>query len=565
MKNKLIGIIISISFAIFSLNASGRIIPEEDSTSAFPDTLLKIDANTPVSGYLSINKSIGISIENETQLIDYVFDIDLLKTTFEITQPYKDSITNKYKALYDSLIVNLDSAKHLKLKNELERRCKSERSGIDAYDLVVEIDSVSFEFFNGNIKNIVAPGKLTMEFPYEGETVREDLVTGMVFQNSNPIPFSTLHDFSSLDRLYMYYQKAFGIKFPVGELILYNPNLELNSEDYSPMNLSVDIELQKEVSTSVLYKEESVNILQAKIFTDFMGLGAENPNGMLQTEVSKRFILYPKKVPREIRPGRLVNRSDNILRKMFKNNPDGVIDTDNKEFKKAKILKHKSYFVKSGKQYNRILTFGFLNYFEPVFKFSKLEKNNKYLSLQYEEDYAEKYVTPIDLYSHANMSFGGRLNGLVIDFPILKSSVYFNIGAYYQLVGIKDSTAVEKDDVVVVTNDLYNVGMMQTFFETQWNIKSDSRYTIALFYRYIGLDLLTDKFKMERVNLTQQTKVLNRENRMHNVQLLASIRPFKNNNGQLFFRGTVTFEKDNSNNNYFQAQVGYSFNVFQKK
>jgi len=408
--------------------------------------------------------------------------------------------------------------------------------------------------------------------------------------NTVPIGFSTMHDYSAFKQIMLYFKDNFGIKFPVINLMNYIPNLQLNSEDYSPENKIYKI--QPDEKAVILYKEKTVDILKAEIYSDFMGFGQDNPNGLIQTEVSKKFFLYSKRIPREIRPGRLLNRSENISRKIEKLSIKMVSDTQKiknpekkqkyynkmlsdsiKQENKRKYLKEKSFFVKSGQSFNRIISFGFINFIEPKFIFSKLEDNNKYLPVTYDKiksqetgkDSTIKYVTTIDLLSHVNMSIGGKINLLVLDFPVLKSSLFFNMGGYYQLASIIDSTATFKDSILTINDNKFNVGLMQSFWEAQWMIKTDARFSISLYYRLIYLNMLTEKFQLEQIDNIRKTRDFEADRWLQSIQLLASIKLSDKSSGRLFFRGTLTYESNNMNNNYFQAQLGYSFNILQKK
>ncbi len=517
----------------------------------------------PIAGYLFLNDD--INLDNEDMLIERVLDLVSLKKTFLITEPYKDSLDHELQTLISKI-------KDTKEIQKLKDRYKCFKNEIDDYDFVFKVDSASLEFVNGNIKNIIVIGILTIRFKFKTKTIIEPLVNKMIMFNAVPIGFSTMHDYSALKQIMLYYKDYFGIKFPVIDLMNYIPNLQLNSEDYSPENKIYKI--QPDEKAVILYKEKTVDILKAEIYSDFMGFGQDNPNGLIQTEVSRKFFLYSKRIPREIRPGRLLNRNEKISIKIDKLR---ITDPTNSKIdsleKKSKYLKEKSYFVKSGQSFKRIISFGFLNFIEPKFIFSKLEDNNKYLPVTYDKiknqetgkDSTIKYVTTIDLLSHVNMSIGGKINLLVLDFPVLKSSLFFNMGGYYQLASIIDSTATFKDSILTINENKFNVGLMQSFWEAQWMIKTDARFSISLYYRLIYLNMLTEKFQLEQIDNNQKTRDFEADRWLQSIQLLASIKLSDKSSGRLFFRGTLTYESSNMNNNYFQAQLGYSFNILQKK
>ena len=519
----------------------------------------------PIAGYLFLNDYINIDEKYEVYLISKVLDYELLMKTFFITKPYKDSLDYELQTSISNIKDTIEIQKRKDKYKWFENK-------IDNFNFVFKIDSASLEFVNGNIKNIIVIGSLAIRFKFKDVTITEPILKNMVLHNTVPIAFSTTHDYSALNQIMLYYKDGFGIKFPVIDLMNYTPNLQLNSEDYSPENKIY--KMQPDEKGVILYKEKTVDILKAEIYSDFMGFGQDNPNGLIQTEVSRKFFLYSKRIPREIRPGRLLNRNEKISIKIDKLR---ITDSTNSKidilYKKSKYLKEKSYLVKSGQSFKRIISFGFLNFIEPKFIFSKLEDNNKYLPVTYDKiksqetgkDSTIKYVTTIDLLSHVNMSIGGKINLLVLDFPVLKSSLFFNMGGYYQLASIIDSTATFKDSILTINENKFNVGLMQSFWEAQWMIKTDARFSISLYYRLIYLNMLTEKFQLEQIDNNQKTRDFEADRWLQSIQLLASIKLSDKSSGRLFFRGTLTYESSNMNNNYFQAQLGYSFNILQKK
>ncbi|MBK9632007.1 MAG: hypothetical protein IPO62_13240 [Saprospiraceae bacterium] len=69
--------------------------------------------------------------------------------------------------------------------------------------------------------------------------------------------------------------------------------LESNKEDDSPVNCIVS--LNKSNPIQILKKEKKSKILQVRAFSDLFGIPNNEPNGLLQIDVSKKFNLFTMK------------------------------------------------------------------------------------------------------------------------------------------------------------------------------------------------------------------------------------------------------------------------------
>ena len=71
----------------------------------------------------------------------------------------------------------------------------------------------------------------------------------------------------------------------LSDVIDYDYYLGIKRRDYSPKDTIIDIQGGTSLT---LHKEETKKLFEAHIFTDFQGLNENNPNGLIQTEISKR-------------------------------------------------------------------------------------------------------------------------------------------------------------------------------------------------------------------------------------------------------------------------------------
>lgn len=119
-----------------------------------------------------------------------------------------------------------------------------------------------------------------------------------------------------------------------------------------------------------LYKEESSRLFEAVVYTDFFGVFDEaSPNGIIQTEVNKRFNVETSR-----------------------------LDMGNKCW----AFLFPPLFLAEG--------IGFFQFFDAKFRYSKIEKNNKFLLPQSYENLdqngsvisTEFYYSPLLLYQHRN-------------------------------------------------------------------------------------------------------------------------------------------------------------------
>ena len=168
----------------------------------------------------------------------------------------------------------------------------------------------------------------------------------------------------------------------LSDLISYERFLDINANDISPAKQRIVIDdLQ---NSAKLYREESTKILEAVVYSDLLGaLEKENPNGIIQTEINKKFNI-------------------NTSRGDFLGGGAGMF-----EYLDARVL------------------------------LSKIEEDNKFLLPELGE------FEILNIYKHRNFSVGGLLNIFSFENQNLKMNVFYDSGFEFSRSGYKTSEDAE--------------------------------------------------------------------------------------------------------------------------
>lgn len=390
---------------------------------------------------------------------------------------------------------------------------------------------VQLEFNRGYLENIVVVGEATIfiepkltdfksEIPFPALTLK--------FVNDYPIGISAKRDLELLGdiKLYARYQDDVHYEMRIGDLITnIKEILALDRTDYSPEDGIVTVNLLNEKKKD-LKKSSTKEILQLKVFSDFVGLQEENPNGLIQFEVDKEIPLVTKRVTRPyVGPFRfLVNQSGNV---------------------------------------------GFLNFIRPKFIYSKIEENNSSLELKSISVVTKEDTIPIqterklgtsalEIKQFERFSIGADLNLLLYNIPYGKSTFLVNAGMHF---GRTDFAAF--DTIPELTN--YPRAFTNTFqpsFELLWRITGDERYGLEFSY---GINwIISDRQNFAQISNTidasdsQVYKVSDTQYAIQRFMILAYLNIDPKTSGRLFFRYRSNSELWNFENNYSQLQIGYT-------
>jgi hypothetical protein len=330
------------------------------------------------------------------------------------------------------------------------------------------------------------------------------------FTNNIPIGISTKHSIEKrrkkdlVSSRYIYNHIEVLLSAKLCDIIEYEPNLAINTKDYSPAN---DVYHFKKGDKNIrLKKEKTENLLDAKIFTDFNAYGENNGNGIIQTEISKC-------IP--------INTNRHAITKTGSTN------------------------------------YGWFQYINPFASFSRVEDGNHALELSSSDVSSNENgilgTNLIDLYKNERLRLGADINLFVLDAPQNKLNLWLDAGAQFGQVKYNDTTTVknskEKD---FIANSLYYYGKLKC------KIFPDERYGVDISYNIGHYDILDERLEEEKDKDVEKDSFY----WLQGLEMQVFIK--SGNRGKVFFKYKISSPLDNFNNNFTQLLFGYSFDITQK-
>lgn len=424
----------------------------------------------------------------------------------------------------------------INLRSEVDGAIEQLKTQIKAKnaDSIFLVKDIVFEFEEGFISGMDVKGTING--------------TKVIYSNLFPIGFSTLKDKDNLKNTFLFsnYQKRKLEPLRLSDLIEdYDYERYDSKREYNPANGVVSWTKEDDKKTLEVFHAKTNELFVAKVFSDFIGLDETKPNGLVQTEISRRF--------------NLVTRRKQML---------------------------------GGQSFN----YGWLSFITPMVGISKIEENNKFIPLQ--EKYSitngvlvkSSYISKLDLIQFQNMKAGLCLNAYLLDIPNFKSTFTINLGLNLVRTGVVDSIKILNAGLVENTNvtDKFNVTSILLYPEACWHVLTDSRINILLSYKLQNLFMYSDKVKpisnIKKYESMDSNKYLTEEKRKYpglisTFSFLLTFKPngMLNNNpkkpnnkvdsrekNELFFRFSYSHLNSEIRRNYFQAQVGYSFYLLKK-
>jgi hypothetical protein len=301
--------------------------------------------------------------------------------------------------------------------------------------------------------------------------------------------------------------KSDNLYFLLSELIDYKSLLDVDREDYSPRNCVIELSPQNPVAE--LRKIKKSRILTSKAFSDFLGFQRNNPNGLVQSEVSTKFLLNTKKT------------GENA--------------------------------------YNMSL----LGYVEPKFVYSKIEYNNRDLIFNQGDLSAPSLAqnrkvfetSPVNIFRHQRFSFDVDMNALKFNVPRLKSNFRLNFSAgVNQLIssdtinvvnGIPESSIIPFENVI--NNWKYGYTIMM-------EVKPERRFGIHFAYDWRRYNILNSDYIFGTT-----------QNVLHTVCTESFLKTHEESNSTVFFRTRLSFSSPIQDSNFLQIQIGCLFDIFRTK
>jgi hypothetical protein len=309
----------------------------------------------------------------------------------------------------------------------------------------------------------------------------------------------------------------------LSDLIDYDYYLGVKRRDYSPKDTVLD--MQGNTSTT-LHKEETNKLFEADVFTDFEGLNESNPNGLVQTEISKR------------------------------------ININTVQYLSPKRL----YFL--------LGSYGYAQYIAPVVSISKLEQHNKRLNVLdldsvrlnpgstdtslFNRHY-HRFADALALYQYQWFSGGVDFNLFYINNHDLKYNLYLNVGGRLGFTQITDSLTSISSSGITKTGlvNQYSVSTLQFAPQIVFNWFPEERFYFSISQKWMYFKPMSSMVQMVSYDKNDPTKIIPKSSTWINItELMMSIQ--MNPNNKLFGRLRYNWEAGNGKNNFAQIQVGYA-------
>lgn len=300
-------------------------------------------------------------------------------------------------------------------------------------EIIPEKCEIVFE--NGFIASIIVSSSI------DGKKVRFSSQYGIgITTRTNITDFSQIKLYDELGNTNAYIK--------LNDVINYERINEVFTRDHSPMDGKVL--LSKAGASEAVYKSSKSKLFRLNIYSDFVGINENNPNGLVQVEIDKRINLWTKRVAK------------------------------------------RSYFT----------------FLSPYFEWSKIEEHNR--TLLFSKLNETSYVSPLEVYRFSMIETGLALNlfegdGAVFNFQL-------NLIPALTFTQIQDS--LNSDSAGVAINERINSFVFGSEFkftfspETSWSMSLSTRpflySNLNSAIPYNSLEETVDKQELKKAN-----KVLN--------------------------------------------------------
>jgi len=424
----------------------------------FMDVLINTmqEEKAPRAGTLSVTDTIlvGKYVELEFSINDSTSK----KSTYIFTKKEWDDAKRKERTKIISREKALDFAvtgKSKRNKNQIDTEVPIINNDIvkAKYNLNFVPKSTQIEFANGYIQNIT----IACDIHLEDSKLQNKPV---IFSNKIPIGFSSIRDYRALAKYNLYAElehqdTLIKFKIPVSDFLYYRYNLRINTRDYCPKNDVITVALPSK--SLKLYKEPTSRILEAKVYTDLLGMENGNPNGIIQTEVEKRICLITRR-------------------------HESPLNTN----------------------------YGIMQYIKPFANLNKLEDKDRYLEL--ETGNLDSLKTNfLDLYQHESFRTGVEVNAFLLDAPFGKSNIHLNGGIAFGKVTGSDTTSI-----ATAQENKHTINTLHLYGKIKFNIIPDERYGIAFSYQLGHYNVLNNNIDFMQIDDTSNNK-----NWLQNIEMFA--------------------------------------------
>jgi hypothetical protein len=439
-----------------------------------------------------------------------------------------------------------DSVKLIKVSSRYILNGKAKKFKWTPFDgLSLKVQKIQVEINNGFIQNLKAyiqfPGGsehyFILPFPVGVSSVgnfRTYYETDLINLESRLYPRRLSKNDPRFEQSKVKKLKAIKIdssyKIPLSSIVDYDYYLGVDRRDYSPAPISITLMGGESI---VLHKEETRKLFEAHIYTDFVGLQGDKPNGLVQVDVKKRININTRQ----------------------------------------KLSKEWIYWL--------FRSYGWLHYISPLVTFSKIEQHNRRLilgdldSVRFNPGRNDssslnknlhRFATPLDIYQHQSLSAGVDVNVFNLANHDAKYELALNIGTRLGITPLSDSLTSIDQGVISKTGFVnnYTLNTIQFYPEITTKFLPEERFNLSISNRFVYMLPFNPNIQMVSYSKNDNTVLKPVYTAWLNVlEMLMAIQ--LNPNSKLFGRLRYTYEMKNSKNNFAQIQVGYSTYILGNK
>ncbi|SFF07342.1 hypothetical protein SAMN05518672_11573 [Chitinophaga sp. CF118] len=392
---------------------------------------------------------------------------------------------------------------------------------VDSY----QVKKVQVEISDGYVENI----QVCLQDPYDTNVQRifTNLYSIGISSRQNIKDFKEVHLYDLTSPPFVTKKDTTSYSILLSDLVDYVPTLALQRRDYSPADMVFETEGGKSLE---LEKEKTNKLFQANIYTDFIGLREDKPNGLIQTEASKRINI-------------------NTVQ----------------------------YLVKCPLIYRFIRSIGYFQYISPVVTLSKIEQQNKYLILSDLDSIRQtpgpndtsklnkdlnRYTSAIKLLQYQSFSGGLDFNLFAFSNHDLKYSVCVNMGGRIGITPVRDSLTEMQSGKIVkpgFTNE-YTISTLQFYPSLAISWLPEERFSLTLSDKLVYLKPLNNRIQLLGWEKDNQKKYIVKNGAFINVielQMALNV----SDNGKMFARMRLNSEFSQAQGNFLQVQLGYAINI----
>jgi hypothetical protein len=450
------------------------------------------DSNTPTAGLFSVKDSAIVRV-----MLKFIYNKTLQPTT---DNPYGNL---KYKIEKVSAEINNGFIENIKAYIQMA-------DGLHYFSIPYPVGISSV----GNFKQYHSRRLFDEQSPAYIRKISEKEVSRQV----------ALHPTANVIRL----DSAFYIL--LSDIIDYDYYFGVDRRDYSPKN---DTLVLLGGESRILHKESTDRLFEAHIFTDFVGLNEDKPNGLIQTEISKR-----------INVNSLQYIAPNCIYWLAKSL--GGLQYISPSITLSKIEQHNRRFILGDLDSVR---------FNPNLNDTSAYNHNQH-----------RYVTAIDLYQYQSFSAGGDINIFYLNNHELKYNISLNFGARVGITPVRDSLTTITQNKIAKTGFVsdYSINFIEMCPQAIITFLPEERFNLSLSGQFMYIKPLNSLVQLVSTGKNDNTKLVPvKSSWLNTLEMLMTIQV--NPTSKLFGRIRLNSAVDNHQDNFAQIQVGYSTYILGNK